>query len=124
MQKQGKFSLSGWRSRTTSEYKIEYLLNTYWDATITRELIIDPNQKQRSILSKTYGKKSPPTPESVQRALVFAAKMLNRESRTELLIEKMQPTALITRQQKWAYQLIYGLMAGVMVKLIFGLILG
>ena len=124
VQRQGKFSLSDWRARTTSEYKIEYLLNTYGDATITCELIIDPNQKQRGILSKTYGTKSPPTHEAVQRALVFAAKMLNRESSTELLIEKMQPTALITRQQKKIYQLISGLIAWLSFGLIYGLSFG
>jgi GTPase SAR1 family protein len=132
VQTQGKFSLSDWRARTTSERKIEYLLDTYWDATITRELIIDPNKKQQGILSKTYGTKPLPTRNAVQRWLVFAAKMLERESSTELLIEKMQPTALITRRQKWAYRvmrglfsgLIFGLIEGLIVKLIIGLSVG
>jgi hypothetical protein len=83
----------------SKELKIEYLLDTYWDAAIKRELIIDPVQRQQGIFSKTYGKKPPPTRKAVRRSLVFAAKMLNRESSTDLLIEKMQPTALITRRQ-------------------------
>ena len=124
MQTQRKFSLSDWQSRTTSERKIEYLLDTYWEATITRELIIDPNLKQLGIRSKTYGKKPLPDRKAVRRTLVFAAKMLERESSTELLIERMQPTALITRRQKWAYRLIYGLIYGLINGLINGLIFG
>lgn len=64
---QRKFSFSDWQSRTTSEGKIEYLLDTYWEATITRKLIIDPNQKQQGIRSKTYGIKPLPHPKVVRR---------------------------------------------------------
>jgi uncharacterized membrane protein len=85
------------------------LLDTYWDAAIERQLIIDPVEQQQGILSKTYGKKPLPTREAVRRSLVFAAKMLERESSTDLLIEKMKPTALLTRRQEWAYRLIGGL---------------
>ena len=90
VQTQGKFSFDDWRSRITSEQKIAYLLDTYWDAAIERELILNPNERLQGILSKTYGKKPPPTRQAVQRSLIFAAKMLERESSTELLIEKMQ----------------------------------
>ena len=128
VQTQRKFSLDDWRSRTTSELKIEYLLDTYWDAAIKRELIIDPDELQDGIRSKTYGKKPLPSRKAVRRSLVFAAKMLDGESSTDLLIEKMQPTALITRRQKWAYKLSFGLIVGLILELIlrlsFGLILG
>lgn len=125
VQTQGKFSFDDWRSRITSKQKIEYLLDTYWAAAIERELIIDPIARQQGILSKTYGKKPPPTRKAVRRSLVFAAKMLERESNTDLLIEKMQPTALITQQQKRAYKLslklIEWLIVGLIVELIMGL---
>ncbi|NER99919.1 MAG: NACHT domain-containing protein [Symploca sp. SIO1B1] len=124
VQTQGKFSISNWQSRSTSEDKIKYLLDTYWEATMSRTLITDPHQKQRGICSKTYGKKPVPTRPAVRQALVFAAKMLSRESSTELLIENMQPTALITRRQKRAYQLIYGLIIGLIGGPIIGLIGG
>ena len=124
VQTQSKFSLSDWRSRITSDHKIEYLLDTYWDAAIERELIIDPVERQQGICSKTYGKKPLPRRKAVRRSLIFAAKMLDRESSTELLIEKMQPAALITQRQKWAYRLIYGLIVGLIVGLIFGLVVG
>jgi GTPase SAR1 family protein len=107
VQKQGKFSLSDWRSRTTSERQVEYLLDTYWEAAITRELIIDPNDKQRGILSKTYGTKPLPTRKAVQRALVFVAKALEHESQTEFLIERMQPSWLPEAQQRDSYRLLF-----------------
>ncbi|NEQ69685.1 MAG: NACHT domain-containing protein [Symploca sp. SIO2D2] len=124
VQTQGKFSLSDWQSRSTSEDKIEYLLDTYWEAAMIRELIINPNEKQQGIYSTTYGKKLVPTHQAVQRVLVFAAKMLRRESSTELLIEKMQPDALITQRQKWAYRLIFGLVYGLIFALIYWLAYG
>jgi len=105
VQQQGKFSLSDWRSRTTSDRQVEYLLDTYWEAAITRELIIDPNDKQRGILSKTYGTKPLPTRKAVQRALVFAAKALEQESQTEVLIEGMQPHYLKDKLRQWQYWL-------------------
>lgn len=107
LHKQGKFSLSDWRSRTTSERQVEYLLDTYWEAAITRELIIDPNDKQRGILSKTYGTKPLPTRKAVQRALVFVAKALEHESQTEFLIERMQPSWLPEAQQRDSYRLLF-----------------
>ncbi len=123
VQKQGKFSLSDWRSRTTSDRKIEYLLDTYWDAAITRELIIDPNDKQRCILSKTYGTKPLPTPKAVQRALVFVAKVLEQESQTDFLIEALQPCHLFSKELKetycirvkWGIDLILGLLFGIFI---------
>jgi hypothetical protein len=115
VQMQGTFSLSDWGARSTSESKVEYLLDTYWDAAMNRRLIVDPEDRRSS---KTYGMKPVPERKAVRRSLVFVAKMLDREADgTELLIEKMQPAALITRRQKWMYRLIGGLIGG----LIFGL---
>jgi DNA polymerase III delta prime subunit len=105
VQTQGKFSFDDWRDRTTSELKIEYLLDTYWDAAIERRLIIDPVARQQGIRSKTYGKKLPPQPSTVQRALVFVAKTLEEESQTELLIEGMQPYHLRDKLRQWQYWL-------------------
>ena len=105
VQTQGKFSLDDWRSRTTSELKIEYLFDTYWEAAIERKLIIDSIARQQGILSKTYGKKPLPTRKAVQRALVFMAKALEQESQTELLIERMQPYYLTDKLRQWQYWL-------------------
>ncbi len=123
VQTQGNFSFDDWRSRTTSELKIEYLLDTYWDAAITRELIIDPNDKQRGILSKTYGTKPLPTCKAVQRALVFVAKVLEQELQTDFLIEALQPCHLFSKELKetycirvkWGIDLILGLLFGMFI---------
>nr|WP_255524964.1 NACHT domain-containing protein [Trichocoleus sp. FACHB-591] len=118
-----KFSISDWQARTTSEQKIEYLFDTYWEAAIERELILDPVERQRGIRSKTYGINVLPSRQEVRRSLVFAAKMLNYDSSTELLIEKIQPTVLLTQQQKWSYQLVLGIIFGLSVGLISGLVI-
>ena len=122
VQMQGAFSLEDWVGRSTSESKVGYLLDTYWEAAMIRKLIVDPDDKRSS---KTYGIKPVPSRKQVRRSLIFAARMLDREEvGTELLIEKMQPAALITRRQKWAYCLIVGLIIGLIIGLIGGLIGG
>jgi len=119
---QGKFVAQDWSARSTSEEKVEYLLDTYWEATIERELILDPVQRKQGICSKTYGKKPLPTRQAVRRSLVFAAQMLNQDSSTELLIEKLQPNVLRNEQKKWVYRLIVGLISGLFIGLMLGVI--
>jgi GTPase SAR1 family protein len=122
VQMQGAFSLDDWGERSTSESKVEYLLDTYWNAAMNRRLIVDPEDGRSS---KTYGMKAVPSQKQVRRSLVFLAKMLDREEDgTELLIEKMQPTGLITKRQKWIYRLIVGLIIGLIAGLIFSLFFG
>jgi GTPase SAR1 family protein len=116
---QRKFSVSDWQARIISERKIEYLFDTYWEAAIERELILDPVERQRGIRSKTYGTNVLPSRQEVRRSLVFAAQILNHDSSTELLIERIQPTALLTQHQKWSYQLIFGMIFGLSEGLIF-----
>jgi hypothetical protein len=116
VQTQQTFSLDEWKKRTTSDLKIRYLLDTYWNAAMTRELITNPAERQQGILSKTYGTKPLPSCESIRRSLIFTAKMLDRDSTTELLIEKMQPSALITGQQKQAYRMIAAFTGGLEIK--------
>lgn len=105
-QMQGKFSLHDWQSNATTELRIEYLLNIYWEAALARELIIDPQEKRQGKLSKTYGRKPLPKDSYIQRALIFAAKGLENESKTELLIERIQPSWLQTHGEKALYDLL------------------
>jgi DNA polymerase III delta prime subunit len=105
VQTQGNFSFDDWRARTTSEHKIEYLLDTYWEAAIKRELILNPVEQQQGIRSKTYGTKPLPQRKAVQRALVFMAKALEQGSQTEVLIEGMQPHYLKDKLRQWQYWL-------------------
>jgi len=103
VQTQNKFSLEDWQLLSNSEQRIEYLFHIYWEATMTRDLIIDPGEKQQGFLSRTYGKKQLSS-ETVQRALIFAAKSLNQESKTELLIERIQPSWLPEVEQRKIYK--------------------
>jgi hypothetical protein len=118
-QQQGKFSLPDWQLFATSDLKIQYLLDTYWEAAITRELIIDPNARQQSILSKTYASKPLPKTVAVKRALIFAAKALEKESQTELLIERIQPSWLMKEEQRVVYRILF--MPVLLVFLIFSI---
>ncbi|MFK8185269.1 MAG: NACHT domain-containing NTPase [Phormidesmis sp.] len=112
-QRQEKFSLHDWQSNATTELRIEYLLDIYWEAALTRQLIIDPQEKRLGKLSKTYGRKPLPNASYIQRALVFAAKGLEKESRTELLIERIQPSWLQTPGEKSLYDLLVLLLLSV-----------
>ncbi len=123
VQTQKTFSLELWQAKTTSRQKVEYLLDTYWEAVMNRELITNPNERNQGILSRTYGTKPLPKQQTIRRSLIFVAKMLNRESSTEFLIEKLQPATLITQHQKWLYQSSFMLVAGLMVWLMAGLML-
>lgn len=116
-QQQGKFSLPDWQSFNTSDLKTQYLLDTYWEAAITRELIVDPNARQQGFLSKTYASKPLPQTIAVKRALIFAAKALEQESQTELLIERIQPSWLMKEEQRLVYRILFMLVS--LVFLIF-----
>ena len=123
VQVQETFELAGWQARETSERKIEYLFDTYWEAAMSRKLIVDPNQVKQGIQSNAYQLKVPPSRIQVRRSLVFAAKMLDRENvGTELLIEEMQPTALVTESQKWVYRIFEGFFEGLIAALFVSLI--
>jgi DNA polymerase III delta prime subunit len=124
VQTQQQFSFSDWRQRQTFDAKIEYLLDTYWEATMSRELITDPQQWQQKMLSKTYGKRELPSCMVIQRNLTFAAQTLEATSTTELLIEGLQPGIVLTRQQQWVYGCIFGLIFGLVIGLIWELVSG
>ena len=110
-----------WQALQTTQARLEFLLDAYVERMLHRESS-----------SQLYAGKKEPTPEQTRQWLVRLAKQLHRESETEFLIEKMQPTWLITCRQRWAYGLIvvlifvliFGLTFGLIVVLIFGLIFG
>ncbi|MGC1199561.1 MAG: NACHT domain-containing protein, partial [Geitlerinemataceae cyanobacterium] len=124
VQVQGKFELAAWQAKATSEAKIEYLFDTYWDAVMSRDLIFDPHEKKLGWQSKTYKTKPLPERKVVRRMLVFVAQGMERDPNvgTELLIEKMQPSWLPKRGQKIILGLILGLIGGLILGLIWGLI--
>ncbi len=73
-------------------------------------------------------KRQPPklvyTSQQTKRWLTFLARQLEAESRTEFLIENMQPIWLQSSDQLWAYKLILGLFLGLIYGLIFVLFFG
>jgi hypothetical protein len=122
---QGKFELGAWQGKVTSQAKITYLFDAYWDAMMNRELIIDPNKRKSDILSKSYGKRRLPSHLAVRRTLIFAAKVLAQDSQIELSIEAMQPSAcLTTPSQKRLYQIIVHLFFGISNGLVWWQFLG
>jgi hypothetical protein len=99
-----EFEVEEWQQKTTDVARRKYLFDCYWEVVMDRALV-SAKQQEQGILSKTYGKKSIPNPKAVQRALVFAAKALEQESQTELLIEGMQPYHLRDKLRQWQYWL-------------------
>ena len=106
VQVQGTFDLAGWQARETSERKIEYLFDMYWEAAMSRKLIVDPNDRR---LSKTYGIKVVPSLKAVQRSLIFAARGMQEESNEMLLIESVQRSWLHKIGDSISYSLICGI---------------
>jgi DNA polymerase III delta prime subunit len=120
---EGNFDAADWQKKTTDAEQQEYLLDQYWISAMKRKLV-DRQEQEQGILSRTYGKAKLPHQKAVRRALVFAAKALEQESQTELLIEKMQPSWLPHKSQRWLYRLIVGPIVGLIVGLFLGLTFG
>jgi GTPase SAR1 family protein len=114
-----KFDAEDWQQFTSESAQIEYLFDSYWDAVMEQQLV-DRQQYAKGIKSKTYRKKAFPHRSNVRRALVFAARGMERTSQTDLLIEKIQPTWLLNNRQEWIYRAIVGLINGLFAGLIGG----
>lgn len=107
VQVQNTFELVGWKARESSERKIEYLFDTYWEAAMSRELIIDPKDKRHS---KTYGMKAVPSQEQVLRSLVFTAKGMQKAESSEMLIEEIQMYWLLNEGDSILHTLMCGIL--------------
>jgi hypothetical protein len=119
----GRFNLEDWQQCILEDAQINYLFDRYWEAVMEMPLV-DRQKQDQGIKSNTYGKKTLPNRKKVRRALVFAAKAMERESQTELLISKIQPTWLEDKRPQRLYRSIVGLIVGLTVGLIGGLIGG
>ena len=102
-------SLEKWHLTSTAE-RHQYLLDAY----IGRVLAQDIN-------SRAYLKHRPPNVRKTRMWLVWLAGQMLKESKTEFLIEEMQPSLLKSKIPKIIYNLIVW---GVIQMLIHGLILG
>ena len=99
-----------WQYLTFTADRLQYLLDTY----ITRMLI-------RNINIRVYLKNKAPNAEKTRMWLVWFAQQMQREAKTEFLLEEMQPSLLTTKISKIIYNLIIW---GVIQMLISGLICG
>jgi NACHT domain len=106
--KEEKIDLETWQEKTTSEERVRYLLDMYWQAATERKLIDDPKQEYNGILSKTYGKRKPPDPDEIKPSLIFIAKALNKNPKRsdDFLIERLQPYHLPQETQIRNYKII------------------
>ena len=101
------------------------LLTQYVD----RQLSIEVRESdRRKGLEKRDWAYTTPTQEpdwrQTQRTLGWLARQLQRNNTVELLIERIQPTWLETKQLRRRYRVIFGLTGGLIFGLIFGLNVG
>ncbi|WP_414755846.1 NACHT domain-containing protein [Anabaena sp. CCY 9910] len=83
-----EISVEEWQHLTSTADRLQYLLDTY----VGRMLI-------RSIKSRAYLKNKTPNAREMRMCLVWLAQQLQGESKSEFLIEEMQPNWLNTTQK-------------------------
>jgi Effector-associated domain 10/NACHT domain len=102
-------SLQEWKTLTSSEARLEYLLDAYWKAAIKRPTLAPKKKKYPNIFQ-------------TRKWLVFLAQQLQHESQTEFLIERIEPILLPNNfaRQKYAIGigLFFGLIGGTVVGII------
>ncbi|UBF25001.1 NACHT domain-containing protein [Kovacikia minuta CCNUW1] len=84
-----KLSIQHWQTLPSTETRLQYLFDAYWEAVMERELV-SPQMRSQGIKSQSYEKHVPPDRKQTRHWLVFLAQRLQRESQTEFLIEKIQ----------------------------------
>jgi len=99
-----EISVEEWQHLNSTPDRIQYLLDAYVGRMLTR----DTN-------SRTYLKNKTPNARQTRMWLVWLAQQMQRESKTEFLIEKMQPALLLTPPEKWIYRLMLGFFSGLPV---------
>lgn len=113
--------LEKWKLLPSKQMQIEYLLDAYVRRMLSRE-----------IRTVAYVRKKIPSHRLTRKWLVYLAQQLERESQTEFLIEKMQPSWLLSSSQEkvykitfvFVYTLFFGLGFGLIVSLYISWIVG
>jgi hypothetical protein len=85
-------SLGQWRQLDSPQEQLQDL----WDRYIYRMF-------DRELHNQPYGKRKPPSQKQSRLWLIWLAQQMQRESQTEFLIERMQPTLLQNPQQRRTY---------------------
>ena len=114
--------LQKWITLSSSQDRLQYLFDVYWEAALKRQLV-SPILESQGWISFIYKKKKPPQPQQVRQWLVFLAQQLQRESQSEFAIENIQPNWLSNRCNKQIYALGVGLFFGLISGLIIGTII-
>ncbi|MGB8699854.1 MAG: hypothetical protein WCD18_10600, partial [Thermosynechococcaceae cyanobacterium] len=115
-----KFEIQRWQKLSSESDQMEYLFDRYWDAVMEQQLV-ENRELEQGIKSKTYGRKDLPSKKYLRRSLVFVAKTMERDTQTEWLIEKIQPSCLFLKRQKCQLRLVVGLILGLFSALVFAL---
>jgi hypothetical protein len=105
-----EISVEEWRHLASTADRLQYLLDTYIGRMLTR-----------NINSRAYLKNKTPNTRKTRMWLVWLAQQMQQESKTEFLIEEMQPYWLKSKSQNDVYYLILWIIIG---GLLFGLIAG
>jgi hypothetical protein len=102
-----KLSLQQWQALNSTKQRVKLLLDAYVQTMFERKLNSRAYRKRRILSEK----------QTRQWLRVLSLKM-QRESQTEFLIERMQPSVWLSGKHEGWYRLIFGLLGG----LIFGLL--
>ncbi|MBC1224579.1 NACHT domain-containing NTPase, partial [Nostoc sp. UCD120] len=103
-----------WQYLNSTADRIQYLLDAYIGRMLTRD-----------IKSRAYLNNKTPNARKTRILLVWLAKQMQRESKTEFLIEEMQPSWLKKKISKVIYNLIvWGLIGALTSGLLSGLLSG
>lgn len=110
-------SLHQWRTLSTSQERLQVLLDAFVQSRLNQSSKLTPHEN-----SKAY------TRQQIRQWLGWLAQQLERESQTEFLIERMQPSWLssqkLLKNCQCQAQLIFGLISGCFFGLFFGLVSG
>ncbi|QIR41709.1 NACHT domain-containing NTPase (plasmid) [Tolypothrix sp. PCC 7910] len=91
-------SVEKWQHLNSTADRIQYLLDAYVERMLTRD-----------INSRAFLKNKPPDAKQTLIWLVWLAKQTQRESKTEFLIEEIQPKYLKRKSEKFSYYFLYTL---------------
>jgi NACHT domain len=97
-----EISIEEWQHLTSTATRLQYLLDAYIGRMLTRD-----------INSRTYLKTKPPNARKTRMWLVWLAQQMQGESKTEFLIEEIQPSWLLTNKQRWQYIFLSRLIGGI-----------
>jgi hypothetical protein len=87
-----EISIEEWQNLNTTADRLQYLLDAYVGRMLTRH-----------INSRTYLKTKSPNTKEIRMWLVWLAQQMQRESKTEFLIEEMQPQLIDKKLYQWQY---------------------